>query len=116
MIITDDSGTFAFRAALAELHLQQAGLAKMLGISARSVTRWYHGDLPVPRYVMVTLSLMNGYPAALIRKGRLKPYEMDHWLVFHRRSYKALALKFHPDKSGWDSTREMQIINGLRRT
>lgn len=46
------------RARLKALGLRQLGFAEQLGVSRHTVKRWASGDLPVPKYAALVLSLM----------------------------------------------------------
>lgn len=46
-----------FREALAGLKLRQSALAKELGVHAVTVSRWAHGAVPIPQYVVAYLRL-----------------------------------------------------------
>jgi DNA-binding transcriptional regulator YiaG len=47
-----------FRAALKSLGLRQSWLAGALGVSPNTVYRWAKGDMAVPQYAVLALSLI----------------------------------------------------------
>ena len=48
-----------FRAALEALGVTQRWFADALGVGARQVNRWASGAVPVPRYALLVLALLD---------------------------------------------------------
>lgn len=53
-----------FRDTVKRIGTSQAHIARMLGVTDRSVRRWYAGDAPVPETVRRVLHLIETVPAA----------------------------------------------------
>lgn len=106
---------FELRAALRVLGFRQADLMWLCGMSRDHACRIYNGKVAVPEYVATIMYLMNGESPWDIKRKQVVKFEVEHCDVYRGESYKDLALRFHPDRSGKDTTAEMQIINSFRR-
>jgi transcriptional regulator with XRE-family HTH domain len=105
---------FELRAALRILSISQADVARLCGVTPAHMSRVCNAKKPVPEFIATTLYLMNGALARDIIRGRQKKFEPIRADVFRGESYRDLAFRFHPDRSGQDTTEEMQIINKFR--
>jgi transcriptional regulator with XRE-family HTH domain len=105
---------FELRAALRSLRISQADVARLCGVTPAHMSRVYNGKKQVSAFIATTLYLMNGSPARDIIRGCQEKFEPIRADVFRDESYRDLAFRFHPDRSGRDTTEEMQLINRFR--
>ena len=106
---------FEFRAALEAAHMSSTEFAALLSVERSTVWRWFKGEREVPHYAMVVLSALAGLNATALRKGELQKLKIERRHVYlPNETFKDLALKWHPDRSGRDTTGEMQLVNLYR--
>jgi transcriptional regulator with XRE-family HTH domain len=106
---------FDFRAALEATRLSASEFAVLLKVERSTVWRWVKGEREVPHYAMVALSALAGLDAASLRKGELLKLKIERRHVYRPgETFKNLAMKWHPDRSGRDTTAEMQFVNLYR--
>jgi transcriptional regulator with XRE-family HTH domain len=103
---------FEFRAALEAAHMSSTEFAALLSVERSTVWRWFKGEREVPHYAMVVLSALAGLDATALRGGELQKVKIERRHVYlPGETFKDLALKWHPDRSGRDTTAEMQLVN-----
>ena len=54
-----------FRAALKELGITQERFAVAIGVGRRAVQKWVGGEVPLPRYAIVILRLMQRFELSI---------------------------------------------------
>jgi hypothetical protein len=106
---------FEFRAALEAARMPSSEFAALLKVERSTVWRWFKGEREVPHYAMVALSALAGLNATVLRTGELLKLKVERRHVYlPGQTFKDLALKWHPDRSGRDTTAEMQLVNLYR--
>jgi hypothetical protein len=103
---------FEFRAALEAADISSSKFATLLRVERSTVWRWFKGEREVPHYAMVVLSALAGLDPSGLRNGEVKKFNIQRCHVYlHGETYRDLAMKWHPDRSGRDTTVEMQLAN-----
>lgn len=106
---------FELRAALEELHLTQRALARLCEVERQQVWRWCDGRAPVPAYVTVILSFIKLRDPRAVIRGQRAPWLVRRHHVYRRgQSFKTLAQRWHPDRTGRDTNREMALVLKFR--
>ena len=106
---------FELRAALDELHLSQRALARLCSVEAQQVWRWCDGRNPVPDYVAVILSFIKLRDPRAVVGGERAQWQVSRRHIFRRdQTFKDLAQRWHPDRTGRDTNREMALILKFR--
>jgi hypothetical protein len=110
--VTIMANCFEFRAALDAAHLSSAEFAALIRVERSTAWRWFRGEREAPHYAMVVLSALAGFNAKALREGRLQRLKIESRHVYlPGETFRDLALKWHPDRSGRDTNAEMQLVN-----
>jgi transcriptional regulator with XRE-family HTH domain len=111
---------FELRAAMRVLKLKQKDLVKACGVDRVSVSRWLNGSRSIPRYVWTILTFI--HDDGKVHLSRILNGETFQWPIIREdvfdknQTYRDLVKKWHPDKTGQDTTAEMSIINGFKKS
>lgn len=106
---------FELKAALEDLRLSQRALARLCSVEAQQAWRWCDGRTPVPEYVTVILSLIKLRDPRSVIAGERAHWHVSRRHIYHRnQAFKELAQRWHPDRTGRDTNREMALILKFR--
>lgn len=106
---------FELKAAMREIQISQAELARILKVTQVSVWRWVNGVCVIPSYLWVVLALLAGQKPAHLRRGAVLEWIIEEEDVFAEgQNFRDLVKKYHPDVTGRDTTAEMAVINSFK--
>ena len=109
---------FELRAAMREIGISQAQLARACGVSSLTPWRWVSGRTPIPGHVWSLLGLLDEDDPddpEFVLMGMAKEWVIEHEDVFpNGESYRQMVKTWHPDITKKDTAAELAVISEFK--